>query len=161
MIKLELARWRLAAIWLPSTAVLLLILIIQSLGGVYGDDLQRVWGWALPNFLPTDALMVSVFAADALKPEKGGSTYVQKNFCTLAAWLSGFYLALLFLSILAPPILNYLKAQPDKLSKAEILQTSNLWLGPIQGIVVVALGVLFFLKKEGPDAGVLPENPRP
>jgi hypothetical protein len=156
MVTLEKARWQLAVIWFPAAAVLFIILVLQSLGGTYGSDLQRVWGWALPNFLPTIALMLSVFAAEALRPRKTTDTHVQKNFCTLASWLSVFYLAMLFLSILSPPVLNYFGVLKGDTSKAALLETSNLWLGPLQGLVVVALGVLFFLKKEGPTPNDAP-----
>lgn len=145
MIELEKARWRLAVIWFPGAAFLFIVLVLQSFGGTYGDDLQRAWGWALPNFLPTIALMVSVFAAEALRPT--GGIFVRRNFCTLSIWLSGFYLAMLLLSILSPPLVNYFGTRP--VDKIRVLENSNLWLGPLQGLVVVALGVLFFLKKEG------------
>jgi hypothetical protein len=148
MIELEKARWRLAVIWFPGTALLFIVLVIQSLGGAYGDSLQRAWGWALPNFLPTIALMVSVFAAEALKPTRGGGIFVRRNFCTLAIWLSAFYLFMLLLSILSPPLINYFGNDTKSVDKIHILESSNLWLGPLQGLVVVALGVLFFLKEE-------------
>jgi hypothetical protein len=78
---LETARWRLAAIWFCASAVIFLILIIQSTGGVYDEQVQTAWGWALPNFLPTLAFMTSVFAPDALHPyEEGGAQTVRGNF---------------------------------------------------------------------------------
>lgn len=150
MIELEKARWRLALIWFPGAAVLFMVLVLQSLGGAYGDDLQRVWGWALPNFLPTIALMLSVFAAEALKPRGTARLFVRRPFCVLSIWLSAFYLAMLLLSILSPPLINYLGDRTTPVEKVQVLENSNMWLGPVQGLVVVALGVLFFLKEERP-----------
>jgi hypothetical protein len=146
---LETVRWRLAAIWFGASAVIFLILIGQSLGGVYGDELQRAWGWALPNIVPTLALMVSVFAADALKPYSEG-TAVRKNFYLLASGLSVFYLAVFLLSLLAQPLLEYLSPQPHGgvSARVQLLETSNIWLGPLQGLVVGTLGILFFLKED-------------
>ncbi len=146
MICLEKARWRLAATWFPAAALLLLLLVGQSIMGVYGGSLQRVWSWALPNFLPTLALMVSVFAAEALNPNDSGTVFVRRNFCTLSLGLSVFYLVLLLLTILIPPLLPATDGPVDRI---KILENSNLWLGPVQGLVVMALGVLFFTKDRG------------
>jgi hypothetical protein len=144
LLALESARWRLAIIWFPASGVIAILLIGQSLGGVYGDELQRVWGWALPNFLPTLALMVSVFAADALRPYED-SVFVRGTFCMLAIGLTVFYLAVFSLPILYQPFL-----QPGgSVGRIALLEISNIWLGPLQGLVVISLGVLFFLKEDG------------
>jgi hypothetical protein len=92
-------------VWFAACGVIFLILIGQSLGGAYGNQLQRVWGWALPNILPTLALMVSVFAADALKTTSN-RVFVRANFCSLATSLSIFYLFAFALSILVQPFLQ-------------------------------------------------------
>ena len=151
-IPLEQARWQLAIVWFVCAGIIFAILIIQSIGGVYGEEVQRVWSWALPNFLPTLALMVSVFAADALRPEQDTTYLVRKNFYTLSWWLSIFYLLAIMLSILSPPIVNYFSTQPIA-DRIKILEVSNLWLGPLQGLVVVALGILFFLKQDDDEDG--------
>ncbi len=150
MIPLDKARWRLAIVWFACCGIVFIILILQSLGGVYGEDLPRVWNWALPNFLPTLALMVSVFAADALKPEKNKTYLVRCNFYRLSIWLSAFYLFVLILSISSAPIVHYFNSQ-QIVERIEILEISNLWLGPIQGLVILTLGILFFLKQENKD----------
>lgn len=151
-IPLDQVRWKLATVWFVCAAIIFTLLIIQSIGGVYGEEVQRVWSWALPNFLPTLALMVSVFAADALRPEQDTFYLVRKNFYNLSLWLSLFYLLALMLSILSPPIANYFSSQPVA-ERIKILEISNLWLGPLQGLVVVALGILFFLKQKDDDEG--------
>lgn len=152
LIRLETARWRLAVIWFPGCGVLFLILVAQSIGGAYGDQLQRAWGWALPNFLPTLALMVSVFAADALRPLDVNETvtYVRKPFCVLAIGLSVFYILMILVSLGAQLLAGQFIDAPDlATARLEFLDMSNIWLAPLQGIVVLSLGVLFFLK-EGP-----------
>jgi hypothetical protein len=149
LLPLDTARWRLAVIWFPVCGLFFLLMIGQSIGGVYGSELQRVWGWALPNFLPTLALMVSVFAADALRPYSKHVVFVRKNFCQLAIGLSVFYLLVLIFSVLAQPLLQWLRgpAAAGVSGRIELLETSNIWLGSLQGLVVVSLGVLFFLKE--------------
>jgi len=149
LLPLDSVRWRLAVVWFPVCGVIFLLLIGQSIGGVDGNELQRVWGWALPNFLPTLALMVSVFAADALKPSSETVVFVRKNFYVLAISLSVFYLSTFILSILVQPLLQWFNTTTEGgvTVRIELLETSNIWLAPLQGLVIAALGVLFFLKE--------------
>lgn len=148
-LSLEQARWKLARIWFSAGAVIFFLLVLQSLGGVYGENLQPVWSWALPNFLPTLALMISVFAADALKTEKNMTCTVQLNFYKLSMWLSAFYLFMLILPILSPPLISYFNR--SHIDRIKLLETSSLWLGPLQSLVVASLSVLFFLKKDAEE----------
>jgi hypothetical protein len=57
----------------------------------------------------------------------------------LALWLSCAYLLLILLSILVQPF--------APLPPLALMQQSNLWLGPLQGLVAGALGA-FFVKAE-------------
>ena len=149
MIPLETARWRLAILWFPGSGLLLLILVAQMLGGAYGSDVQRAFGWALPNFLPTLALMVSVFAADALRPITENATVVRRNFTHLTVWLSAFYLLLLTLSILAYPIFgSYTEEDSTIEARLSLMEQSNIFLAPVQSLVVLSIGTLFFLREE-------------
>jgi Zn-dependent protease len=150
---------------LIASAALFLILVAQSLLGVYENRLQGAWGWALPNFVPTLALMISVFAADALKGYDETETLkVRRPFFRLSLGLSVFYLIVLLGTILAQPFVLTFRTG-NRLAPIEILELSNLWLGPLQGLVVAALGVLFFLKENGvapqKNAGNVPTSPNP
>jgi hypothetical protein len=148
LVPLEHARWSLARLWFIASAIIFLLLVAQSVGGTYEGNLQTAWGWALPNFVPTLALMVSVFAADALRPYSDAPpSQVREPFYKLSLGLSVFYLFALLATILSEPIFLYAR-QGEKVTAIDLLQVSNLWLGPLQGVVVAALGVLFFLKDE-------------
>jgi hypothetical protein len=57
----------------------------------------------------------------------------------LGAGLSLFYLLLVALSILLQPLLA-------ETSPLTLMQRSNLWLGPLQGLCVAALGFFFHSK---------------
>lgn len=140
---LRLARLRLARIWFPAIGVLFLVLVVQSLTFVHGDEVQQVFSWALPNFLPTISLMMSVFAQDALVSDKQSvdKVKVRSFFLSIATWLSLFYLALLFIVIFAASVSG---GRP-----LDTFEISSIFLGPIQGLVVGALGVLFFVREEG------------
>lgn len=75
---------------------------------------------------------------------------VRKDFFQVALWLSVVYLVMVLATILMRPFV----VDPDlpkvmKAAKAiELMHTSNLWLGPFQGLVASALGVLFVSKQE-------------
>jgi hypothetical protein len=149
LISLETARLRLALVWFLASAVVFLILAVQSILGVYESSVQRAWSWALPNLVPSLALMVSVFAADALRPYKDTRQLkVRRPFFKVSFGLSIFYLVTIIATILSQPLVLTLRAE-EKISHVQVLEISNLWLAPLQGLVVSALGVLFFLREDG------------
>jgi hypothetical protein len=97
------------------------LLVGQSVGGIYEGGLPTAWGWALPNFVPTLSLMISVFAAGALKPhEPNRSPKVREPFFKLSYSLSVFNLITLLAAILADPIFLYLR-QGTKVSATDLL----------------------------------------
>jgi len=128
MIPLETARWRLATVWFGGGAVIATILAVQSLFNVYGDKVPQVWGWALPNIVPT---------------------------LRLSLGLSCFHLFCVTTVILAGPILPS-RAPEQEFDLLHSFVISNLWLGPLQGLVAAALGVLFFSKAAKSKEGASP-----
>lgn len=155
-ILLETARWRLGTLWFGGSGLIFLVLAIQSLTGVYEDSVKSVWGWALPNFLPTLMTMIGVFGADALAPEaEADRLSVRSNFLKLAIALSAFHLFCVMLTLLIRPLLPGLNNDPN-MPPMEVFDTANLFLGPLQGLVGAAIGVLFFSKAKestAPEAG--------
>lgn len=137
-VPLNRARSRLAAQWLIGAGIIFLFLILQSVFGKYHDKAQQVWSWALPSLMPTLTLIISVLGANALEPQDEGG-YVRKSFYHLAMWLSTAYLVLILFTILIEPFTTF--------DSAQLLNLSNLWLGPFQGFVASAIGLLFFTKK--------------
>lgn len=143
---LETVRWHLAIVWFCGAGIIFLLLAVQSLSGLYQDRLQGVWGWALPNFLPTLSFMLAVFGASALQHDtEDDHIEVRTGFYRLSLALSIFYLCMLLLTILIQP---FATAWRNETSSGQSLETANLWLGPLQGLVVAALSVLFFLRQK-------------
>ena len=136
-VSLDTVRVRLAAVWLGGGSVILFIVVLQSLLGRYGDQTQEAWGWLLPTIMPTLGMIVTVLGYTALDPFRS-SSIVRKTFFNVALALSVLYLTLVLMTILVQPLTN---AEPITL-----MRTSNLWLGPFQGLVASALGVLFVSK---------------
>lgn len=164
MLALETARWRLATIWFSGSALIVIVLILQSLFDVYGGHVQEVWGWALPNFAPTLSLMMGVFAASALAQDAPTDTMeVRAPFYRLAAGLSVFHLLCMLLVIGVQPLLpaRTVGDGPPDIMRGFVV--SNLFLGPLQGLVAAALGALFFSKsiQKTPAEGANETQPKP
>ena len=121
----------------------MLIVVLQSLLGKFGEKSQEAWGWLLPTLMPSLGMIVTVLGYSALDPAMSASR-VRKTFFKVALWLSCLYLVLVLLTILVQPL--------AEASPVQLMQTSNLWLGPFQGLVASALGVLF-VSRQKEEAG--------
>ncbi len=124
---------RLALVWLVGAAVLVLLMIAQSMGNKFGTATSQAWDWVLPTTVPTLSLIVGAFAATARQPLQQAT--VDAFSYRLSFWLSVFYLLLVAAVPLAQPLTGR--------SPLELMQLSKLWLGAIQGIVGISLGVYF------------------
>jgi hypothetical protein len=159
MTPLESARGWLAAIWFGGGAVFILILIGQSLGGMFGEEMNKVWAWAIPNILPTLSLMLSVFAAYALMSQADvDQMKVRTTFYRIALGVSVFYLVVLVMVVVMAPF----TAASGKIGKLpiDIMHQSNFFLGPIQGLTAAVLAALFFSKSNNAGVAVQKKPPR-
>jgi hypothetical protein len=128
---------RLAVLWFCGGGIAALILIIQSIAGYYGDKASDAWSWLLPYLLPTLTLIVSAVFADATK--KTSNITVNLFAYRSSFWLSVFYLLCLDVSLLAGNLTPY--------GPLQLMKMSVLWLGPLQGLIGIALGVFFVNRK--------------
>lgn len=131
---LEVARSKLAWIWFGGGAVLVLLLVAQSILGKFPDSLQQVWAWFTPTIFPTVALMVGVMGAAALQPGID-KRVVKTSFFKFARALSIFYVGILLLTMLLQPF--------SPMRSIELFSVSNYWLAPIESVVVASITVLF------------------
>lgn len=132
------ARRRLAVIWLAGGGVLFVIIVLQSIFGKFGDKVDEAFQWFLPAIVPTCSLILGVLLASALALSREVKL-VDRFVYRLTAALSLAYLLMVSLSILMSPF--------SETPPLELMRQSNLWLGPLQGLVGGALG-LFFVSKE-------------
>jgi hypothetical protein len=147
MIPLEKVRWQLGTIWFSGTGLLFILLIVQSLAGVYEDHVQAVWGWLLPNVAPTLSLMIGVFAAAAVKEHVESDTMrVRRPFARLTIGVSIFHLLAVAATFVAQPFVGTISGAGA--NPMALFETSNLWLGPLQGLVAAAIGALFFSRSD-------------
>ncbi len=142
LVSLDVVRERLAWVWLVGAGSILTLLVVQSLLHVYGDLTQEAWGWFLPTMMPTLGMIITVLTYTALDPISSGSV-VRRAFIQIAVSLSVIYLVLVLLTIVIQPF-----AALNAADRVGLMRTSNLWLGPVQGLVASALGVLFVSKQK-------------
>jgi hypothetical protein len=139
---IEEARSVLFVIWTIGGGLALVVLMLQSMFGRYGQQLQTVWSWFIPTVVPSISLMLGVLGATALTAKFSEPKSVRVFFFEVARYLSAFYLCILLMTIAIEPL--------TKISAVELYTMSNYWLGPTQGLVVAALGVLFVSKEDRP-----------
>ena len=130
------SKWVLAVIWLVGAGLILLLMVGQSLFNVYGARTEEAWSWYLPTVMPSLSLILGVLVAD-FRAEKAapGSRRKSGPLLGLAVGVSIFYLAMVSLTLLVQP---FLTTPP-----LELMQRSNLWLGPLQGLAAATLGAFF------------------
>ena len=143
MVPMDSARSLLAKIWLSLTAVIVGIVIAQSFLGRYEDKTNEAWNWLLPTIMPTLGLIFAVLTSTAREAIRS-QAMVRKSFVQIVTWLSVAYLVLVLATIAAQPWVAR-----DAAQALTLMRNSNLWLGPFQGLVATAMGVLFVSKKEG------------
>jgi hypothetical protein len=129
---------RLAAVWFAGAGAVFLLVLVQTLAGKYGENTEAAWGWLMPAILPTLSLITGAIAYNAAKPK--GEFTVDRLAYRVAFYLSIFYLLLLLVTLLAEPLTS--------MTPLQVLELSGYWLGPVQGLVGLALGAFFVSRKE-------------
>ena len=123
---------RLAVVWFLGSALVLILMLGQTIGGKYGTQYPKAWSWFLPTVLPTLSLIVGALAHDARRQT---AATVNRFAYQMSLALSLFYLLLVVGTILLQPL--------AMMNPLELLSTSHLWLGPLQGLIGISLGVFF------------------
>jgi hypothetical protein len=130
---LSLCQRRLAMIWFAGSGLIAILLVAQTIRSKYGDQPEKAWSWFLPTILPTLSLIVGAVAYEASRPQEAAT--VDRFFFKLSISLSVVYLLLVLATLIFQPL--------TQMTPLRLMDISNLWLGPIQGLVGIALGALF------------------
>ena len=125
----------LAALWFPTAGAFLAILIAQSVRGVYGSATEKAWSWAIPTVLPTLSLILGTVSRPRTREPSTKS--VDQFAFRITYALSAFYL----ICVLATPFVR--PPLSGDLTTIEVMTLSNFWLGPLQGLVALSLGLIF------------------
>lgn len=130
----ETARKNLALVWFCWSASLVLLVLMQTVLGRYGDRAQEAWEWLLPTITPVTLLIAGAVTADAFRDEIDPRS-VDRFAFMVARGLSVFYLFAVTATILAAPLTS--------VPPLRLMNMSNMWLGPLQGIAAASIGVFF------------------
>jgi hypothetical protein len=127
------ARAILSLLWIVLTCPIILIISIQTVLGVYGEDWDLPWSWLLSLIFPTLSLVVAVWTVST-------ATVTEKPVRSMhvfwgAVIISVFYLTNLYIAV----ILGHY----SPLTIERVLKASAWYLVPLQGLVTVALGKFF------------------
>lgn len=132
-------RKRIATVWLIGAGGLFALLIGQTFFGKFGEHPEQAWEWFLPSIMPTLSLIIGVLISEQvthLNDKKQVGRFVYR----LSIGLSIGYLLLLYATLLIQPFTNS--------GILELMNLSNLWLGPFQGLVSASLGVFYVQNSE-------------
>lgn len=128
------AKRQLAVIWFVGAALICLLLGLQSIRGIYGDDTDKAWAWLLPSITPTLSLIIGTLVSEAQQPDRPDST-IDGFYSRLASIFSIAYLVTVSGTILVQPF--------STSTPLGLMSMSHFWLAPFQGLVSAALGALF------------------
>ncbi|MDD5274155.1 MAG: hypothetical protein PHU14_15740 [Methylovulum sp.] len=140
-IKMSLCKKWLVGVWFSFGAILFLIMVVTTMVGAYENIAESIWSWFLPSLMPTLSLMIAVLVVDNQDTGRENQT-ADRFLFGLSLGISIFYLLLLILVIFIQPFTHSFPEAP-----LEGFKKSNLWLGPLQGLVAAALGAFFINKK--------------
>ena len=140
MISTRTCKRRLAILWFVVGVVLFILLVLQSVFGKYGAQAEDAWGWFLPTVMPTLSLITGVLILDMTSAGQTDKE-VDRFAFRVTFGLSAFYLALVALTPLVQPFTS--------LPALDLMKRSNLWLGPLQGLVAAALAAFFVRGERG------------
>ena len=135
-VDLTTAQTRLAILWLGGAGVIFVLMLTQTVAGKYGGQAERAWGWFMPTVVPTLSVILSAIAYSAARQSENQT--VEGRAYRQTWWLSAFYLVVVLATLLLQPL--------SDLRPLEFMSNANLWLGPLQGLVGIALGTFFTSK---------------
>ena len=139
-IPMTICKRKLAALWFAGAGVLFFVLLLQTIFGRYGERSSDAWSWFLPTIMPTLSLAIGVLAMDAFGKDIRVME-VDAFLFKLTFGISSAYLVAVLLLFLLQPFTT--------VSPFELMNQSNLWLGPFQGLVAAAMGAFFVKSPEG------------
>ncbi len=143
------ARKNILLVWLLMSVAIFIIFLIQTLFNKYTNHVKEVWQWVFQYMLPAITLMLGVLIAQMNATVSAVKTDI--FYYRLALGISWFFLGLLFLSSMIVPLIHIQQNQQlaisDQKNILEAFKTYDNVLIPVQGIVMLCLG-LFFTKQE-------------
>lgn len=121
-------QWRLLIVWLGGAFVILLIMVAQQMGDAFEDESKVAWGWFATTVLAAPGLLLGAYIAPA-----SGQQRIERRMYLMTLAISLVYLGLVLFTF------GWFAFQAKR-RLVDILSESTLFLGPVQGLVTLALG---------------------
>ncbi len=138
-LSMSICKRKLATLWFTGAGVIFFVLLLQTIFGRYGDRSSDAWSWFLPTIMPTLSLVIGVLVMDTLG--KGMKAVNIDSFLfRLTFGISAAYLIAVLMLFLLQPFSTE--------SPFDLMNQSNFWLGPFQGLVAAAMGAFFVKSPE-------------
>jgi len=129
---------RLVTIWFVGGGLIFIVMILESLGNIYGSQVKGAWSWVVPVIVPTLSLMIGVLISGAMHAESQAT--VDRFAYRVSVGLSVFYLLLVLGSLVLWPAAH--------MYPLDLMTLSSSWLGPVQGLAGIAIGGFFGSRKK-------------
>jgi Effector-associated domain 11 len=141
-------RKKLLWLWLAFTAIIILLVLVQSITGKFEDIIGTAWLWVFINLLPSLSLL---FVAVLLN--KNPSKVLLINTFRAVYGSAWAYLLLLLITLLALPFATMNNSIDGYLKDA------YLWLMPFQLVLIAVFALLYFRKETllRPNATIMKE----
>jgi hypothetical protein len=137
------ARQVLSIVWFTGVFAIICFFATQTMFGVFGDDNARAWGWLTPHIAPSVSLILSGYVATAFQDESERTLLSKPWIFWVALLWSGGYLVLLF------SVIFFERVFPQNLFT--VYESSNVFLGIVQGVVSAFLAVFFMAGQKSLD----------
>jgi hypothetical protein len=136
LVLLSNTRKKLLWLWLIATAIIMLLILMQTLMGVYEDIIGTAWMWAFVNLLPSLVLLYVVTLLN-----KNAAKLVLKSIFQSVYFGALAYLFCMFFFLIARPL------APSDQSIEAYLRMSYTLLMPFQILLLLIFSILYFKKE--------------
>lgn len=131
MTSIHTIRIRLSYLWFSLSALLFILLLVQSINDP--KVAKQIWTWFTPLVLPGTGLIVGLWIA--IKQKNHNEEAMNSFSASLSQGFVLFYFFCLYATVLASVFVT--------VTLSEWLETSQLWIGMIQAPTLAVIGKLF------------------
>lgn len=127
--------------WFGGFVVNFILFLMHTRYQVYKGVEKEAWSWFLPTMIPSISIILGTIIYDVVK-KPANKTRVDK----FSLWLT-FGFSLLYLVVLLITIASAANFAGTGTQPLAFLQSSSIYLNPLQGLVGLTLGAFYVSRK--------------